>query len=56
MSGRTVLEFLDIHAEIDEPLARHRDLVVGLEWAAALEAPDAFERALRRHLCGMRPR
>ncbi len=50
MSDRTVLEFLEIHAEIDELLARHRDLVVGLEWAAALDALDAFERALRRHM------
>lgn len=41
---------MDVHGDLREKLARHRDLVVGLEFARAAEALEEFERDLRRHM------
>ena len=47
---RTLLELLDVHAELRERFAVHRDFVVGLEFGRALEELGAFERELRAHM------
>lgn len=47
---RSLCELLDVHADLSEKLAVHRDHVVGLEWRRAFEALEEFERALRRHM------
>jgi iron-sulfur cluster repair protein YtfE (RIC family) len=47
---RSVLELMDVHAGLHEAFALHRDFVVGLEWARALEALERFERELRSHM------
>jgi hemerythrin-like domain-containing protein len=41
---------MDVHADLYEALAVHRDYVVGLEFARALEALERFERDLRHHM------
>lgn len=46
----SLLALCDVHAGLRELLARHRDLIVGLEWRAALEALALFERELRAHM------
>lgn len=46
----SVLRLLEIHGDLRERLARHRDLVVGLEFARAAEALSEFGRALRAHM------
>lgn len=48
--GMTLMRMMDVHADIAEKLAVHRDLVVGLEFGRALEALGEFERALRDHM------
>lgn len=50
MRTRSLTELMDIHKDLDELFARHRDLVVGLEFAAARDALVEFERRLRRHM------
>jgi hemerythrin-like domain-containing protein len=45
-----LLELLGVHAELRERFAVHRDLVVGLEFARALEELGRFERELRVHM------
>jgi hemerythrin-like domain-containing protein len=47
---RSVLELMDVHAGLDETFAVHRDHVVGLEFAKALEVLESFERDLRAHM------
>jgi hemerythrin-like domain-containing protein len=47
---RSVLELLNVHADLDETFAVHRDHVVGLEFGKALELLESFERDLRAHM------
>jgi hemerythrin-like domain-containing protein len=47
---RSILEMMDVHAELHELFAVHRDYVVGLEFGRALEALERFEAELRRHM------
>jgi len=47
---RSLLELMDVHASLEEALAVHRDLVVGLEFAKAAIALDVFERELAAHM------
>lgn len=47
---RSLLELVEVHRDLAERFARHRDLVVGLEFGRALEALAEFETALRRHM------
>lgn len=47
---RSVLALMDVHADLHEKFAVHRDHVVGLEFAKALELLEAFERDLRAHM------
>jgi len=47
---RSLMELMDVHGGLHESFARHRDLVVGLEFAKALEALEGFERELRAHM------
>ena len=47
---RSLMEMMDVHRDLSERLAVHRDHVVGLEWDRALEALESFERELRRHM------
>ena len=47
---RSVLQLMDVHAGLDETFAVHRDYVVGLEFAKALEVLESFERDLRAHM------
>ena len=46
----TLLKLLDIHADLHEKLAVHRDFVVGLEFPRALEELERFEADLRAHM------
>ncbi len=47
---KSLLDLMEVHKELDELFARHRDLVVGLDFAKAAKALDAFERALKIHM------
>ncbi|HVE38292.1 MAG TPA: hemerythrin domain-containing protein [Planctomycetota bacterium] len=47
---RSLLEMMDVHAELHELFAVHRDYVVGLEFDRALQALERFEAALRSHM------
>ena len=47
---KSLLEFMEVHACIDELFEKHRDRVVELRFAAALEALEAFEHELLRHM------
>jgi len=47
---RSLLQFMDVHAELHELFAVHRDHVVGLEFREALQALERFERELRSHM------
>ena len=47
---RSLMEMMDVHQDLFERFAVHRDHVVGLEWGRALEALESFERELRRHM------
>jgi hemerythrin-like domain-containing protein len=44
------MQFLDVHAELRERFAIHRDFVVGLEFGRALAELESFERELRAHM------
>jgi hemerythrin-like domain-containing protein len=44
------MQFLDVHAELRERFAVHRDFVVGLEFGRALTELESFERELRAHM------
>jgi iron-sulfur cluster repair protein YtfE (RIC family) len=41
---------MGVHADLGEKFAVHRDYVVGLEFARALEALERFEEDLRSHM------
>lgn len=47
---RSVQKMMEFHAGLHELFAVHRDHVVGLEFAAALDALERFERELRSHM------
>ena len=47
---RSLLEMMDVHADLHDHFAVHRDYVVGLEFGRALEALERFEAELRRHM------
>lgn len=47
---RSLLEMMDVHRDLFELFAVHRDHVVGLEWDRALEALERFEGELRAHM------
>jgi hemerythrin-like domain-containing protein len=47
---RSLLELLEIHADLRERFATHRDFVVGLEFRRALEELLTFEQELRAHM------
>lgn len=47
---RSLMEMMEVHKDLDELFAVHRDHVVGLEFRQALEALERFERALRAHM------
>ena len=47
---RSLLELMEVHAELDELFARHRDLVVELRFVAAAKALDDFIAALKKHM------
>jgi iron-sulfur cluster repair protein YtfE (RIC family) len=47
---RSILEMMDVHADLHERFAVHRDYVVGLEFGRALEALERFEAELRTHM------
>ncbi len=47
---RSLLEMMDVHADLHELFALHRDHVVGLEFDRALQALERFEAALRSHM------
>lgn len=44
------MEPMEVHADLHERFAVHRDHVVGLEFGKALEALEDFERELRAHM------
>ncbi len=46
----SLLTLLDVHADLQEKFAVHRDFVVGLEFPRALEELERFERELRSHM------
>jgi iron-sulfur cluster repair protein YtfE (RIC family) len=47
---RSLLEMMEVHADLHESFAVHRDYVVGLEFGRALEALERFEADLRSHM------
>lgn len=47
---RSLLEMMDVHADLHEAFAVHRDYVVGLEFRRALEELERFERELKLHM------
>lgn len=47
---RSLMEMMEVHRDLRERFARHRDFVVGLEFARALKVLIDFEQALKRHM------
>src|SRR5581483_2938060 len=47
---RSLMEMMEVHADLFERFAVHRDHVVGLEFSRALDALQDFERWLRGHM------
>jgi len=47
---RSLLEMMDVHANLHELFAVHRDYIVGLEFGRALQALEHFEAELRNHM------
>src|SRR5436190_1207048 len=47
---RSLLELLNVHKDLMERFAVHRDFVVGLEFGRALKELESFERELRSHM------
>jgi hemerythrin-like domain-containing protein len=47
---RSLNELLDVHDELRERFALHRDFVVGLDFGRALAELETFERELRVHM------
>ncbi len=50
MTGRSLLELMDVHSRIEELFDLHRDRVVELRFAEALSALERFEAALLEHM------
>lgn len=50
MTGRSLLDLMDVHSRIDELFDVHRDRVVELRFSEALSALERFEAALLEHM------